>query len=247
MKTSPTNSPPGAEAERDSKAKVLLAQASVALDAGQLEFAETLCEQALELAPTVSQVHEVAGDILLRRGNAQQAVEKFRYSLELDPSNARAEEKLGIASIALDETWRRRRKRQEYLKAPQRVKKVERQPLIATCCSAVVPGAGQLYNGDVAKGVVALFLFLLALGCFFNSIAGLFAGGGQRLPTLAELSERINRWSVGYALWILLNGLVCLGIWTFSLIEAPLRALNINRELRREYGLDETDPSKWRT
>ena len=49
----------------------------------------------------------------------------------------------------------------------------QKNPLIAGVCSSVLPGLGQVYNGETAKGVV---VFLLALaGLAFFLIPGLIA------------------------------------------------------------------------
>jgi TM2 domain-containing membrane protein YozV len=47
----------------------------------------------------------------------------------------------------------------------------ERNPQIAVFCSSLIPGLGQVYNGETLKGFV--FLFGTLLGLFFILIPGL--------------------------------------------------------------------------
>jgi TM2 domain-containing membrane protein YozV len=42
----------------------------------------------------------------------------------------------------------------------------QKKPLIAGLCSAVLPGLGQVYNGQAAKGFAVFILFLVGLALF---------------------------------------------------------------------------------
>jgi TM2 domain-containing membrane protein YozV len=89
----------------------------------------------------------------------------------------------------------------------------QKNPTVSWLLSFAFPGGGQIYNGDVAKGIgIAVFgaagaaVFFSAHNCSFDD----------------ECNQR--RWAGG--------GLFLLA-WLGSQVEAPIRASNINRDLRR--------------
>jgi hypothetical protein len=81
--------------------------------------------------------------------------------------------------------------------------------------SMLVPGAGQVYNGETVKGIVFL---------------GLFAGGVAAVDA-ARFSTESNRSISAYG-WVSLVYLASVYAW--NIFDAPLSAKRINREIDSE-------------
>src|SRR5687767_14097540 len=74
----------------------------------QYGAAETLCRQALEIAPDDLMGLEMLGDLLVEKGSTDTALETFRKALELEPGKASLEEKIARAVLQKAEDERER-------------------------------------------------------------------------------------------------------------------------------------------
>ena len=87
----------------------------------------------------------------------------------------------------------------------------DKSPVLACALSVCVPGLGQVYNGEVVKGLI------LAGGAF----------GGAALAAASASSDFSNQGSVvGISLGV---GIAC---YVWSVIDAPISASRINSETR---------------
>ena len=64
-----------------------------------------------------------------------------------------------------------------------------RNPVLSGVLSAIVPGTGQIYNQDVIKGWIVLFLFLLLAGTLLGGLAVWVYG----IVDAYLVAEKINR------------------------------------------------------
>lgn len=93
--------------------------------------------------------------------------------------------------------------------------KVRKEPVVACALSIFLPGAGQLYNGEVAKGVIMFGAFIIGASLM-----------------MAALTEEIVDWNYEKESHpdLALGTLILLGAWLWSVIDAPISASRINRE-----------------
>ena len=179
------------------------------------------------------------GDVLLARGEADEALAHFRRAYERNPERGVLEEKIGLASLQQDEAVRAVREIEEALDNPELADKAERNPAVAFLLSALLPGAGQMYNTDSTRGLVLFCVALLGFGVMFSAFTSLLAEV-RHLPSgrmLNTLVAQAGDWSVPRLLWVMLNALTLGTVWTYSIIEAPLRAARLNREREERLGM----------
>jgi hypothetical protein len=128
-----------------------LTAANIARRRGQFKEAEKACRAALELMPKDAPALELYGDILQSVGQVDNALYSYERALEADPTRKTVEKK--YAELMLLQNREIEMLRSEY---------IPRSPMVAVLFSAVLPGAGQLYNGEAFKG---LLMVLASLGC----------------------------------------------------------------------------------
>ena len=167
----------------------LLAEANLLKLRLQFEEAESLCRKILEIDPNCSEAHEILGDIHRSLGRLEEAMAEYKRAIELDPNNVRAQTSLAETSLLLAEQRAEERRLRELAeKGPRRA---ERSPTLAALYS-VIPGLGQLYNGDLVKGLSLLALFiasLLSVGfLLYASLARLEAEAGRAAREAARMA-----------------------------------------------------------
>ena len=92
----------------------------------------------------------------------------------------------------------------------------KKEPGIALCLSLLIPGAGQVYNGQPAKGILFLGGYLAGWGMLVKGFADSWNSGGSKGDEMALIG-------------LVLGGVAYVG----SVIDAPVSAGNLNR--RRGY------------
>ncbi len=143
-------------ADEKVEADRLLARASLAFRRGDLDEALATCRQALEANPGDAGAAELCGDVLQALGRVDDALYCYEHATQVEPGRRSAEKRYaelrllqerGIAKL-LDEN-------------------LPRNATVAVLMSALLPGAGQLYNGEPIKGLciaVAALICVLVLG-----------------------------------------------------------------------------------
>lgn len=92
----------------------------------------------------------------------------------------------------------------------------EKNPGTAFLFSLLVPGMGQMSNDQVGKG------FQMMTTCLISGYAALrFIDGSTNIKR--------DETQIGIAF-----GVLSLGIWLYSIIDAPITASNMNEEIRRK-------------
>jgi len=107
----------------------------------------------------------------------------------------------------------------------------EKEPLLALAMSALIPGLGQYYNGDIAKGVIQE---LMVFGGFvFALTAGIEERGIYYNDYYFEYYE--TELVLTDSFWLGLGVSAAGYIW--SVIDAPLSAMHKNKQrVKKRYG-----------
>lgn len=226
---------------RQDKVRSLLSAAALCNRRLQWEEALKKCQEALALDSQSAEAHELVGDILQAMGNWDGALQSYKTAQALNPKRTVLEEKIGLVSIELDQMALREARREQLKADPSQLKWEERDPRVACLLSVLVPGLGQIYNRDYVKAGIILGVFLGSLTIFVWVFHGALDTVSAQVTFSRKLDALINymqSWSALQLLGMLLNSLLPVGLWGYSLIEAPLRAKQINRELRAEWGIE---------
>jgi tetratricopeptide (TPR) repeat protein len=146
----------------------LLTKANVARRRGSYQEAEAACRSAIEKTPDDPAALEMYADILQSVGKVDDAVITYHRAIEIDPSRRSAERKYGALLLQQDRGV-----------AVLRTESIPRNPYIAVLLSAICPGAGQLYCGSAAKGLILVLLALvLAVLLFWTPLGAPSEAGG---------------------------------------------------------------------
>lgn len=131
---------------------------------GNYSEAEKCIRRALEIRPGDIEAREFAADMMMARGELEQAAEEYKRIHEEDPQRASAEEKYARAILQIAEAKRQRELLKEMLENPARRRQPQRSPLVAAVLSAA-PGFGHIYCGQLVRGIVlfvaAMFAWLI--------------------------------------------------------------------------------------
>lgn len=209
MNPPPASEQPGDELEFEQ----LLDQTSRDVRYGNLPAAQEEVARLLEIRPDSTTVQELHGDLQRALGNRQAARAAYAKALELEPANADAERKLAEMILFLGEEGRIR---DALLSGDTDAYERVRGKRVATSGalkrSALFPGLGQIYRGDVTAGLimagVGLLLVLLAIGYLF--------------PPLTRMLIEVRRGGTapgpGFVGWAALAGY--LALYVYSLYDA---------------------------
>ena len=102
------------------------------------------CRDALELVPSDAAALEMFGDLLQGVARTNEALAAYKRAIEADPKRASAERKYGDL-LTRQQQW-----------SEVDPEEVPRNPVVAAILSLLLPGAGQIHNGQRMKGVVLL-------------------------------------------------------------------------------------------
>lgn len=140
------------------KAEPILRDASMLRRRERYTEALLKCREALDLTPKDAAALELMGDILQGVARIDEALAAYKRATEADPKRASAERKYGDLLM-----------RQQNWGGSADPEDVPKNPFVAVLLSALLPGAGQIYNNELAKGVfllvadviIVLLLYLL--------------------------------------------------------------------------------------
>jgi tetratricopeptide (TPR) repeat protein len=137
------------------QAEQLLREASIARRREKFREAEAKCRDAIALVPKDAAALELLGDLLQGVARTEEALAAYRRALEADPKRASAERKYGDL-LARQQNWN--------AIDPEAVPK---NPLVATMLSLLLPGSGQIYNGEWIKGTIIMACAVLCVLAWF--------------------------------------------------------------------------------
>jgi tetratricopeptide (TPR) repeat protein len=129
--------------EERQQADRMLTGANISRRRGQFAEAERECRSALELIPGDAAALELYGDILQAVGRVDDALYAYHRATESDAGRKTAEKKYAELMLLQNREI-------DLL----RMENIPRSASLAVILSAVFPGAGQIYNGDILKGLV---------------------------------------------------------------------------------------------
>jgi tetratricopeptide (TPR) repeat protein len=150
----------------------LMSRANVHRMRGELIEAEDCSRQALELDERRLDAREFVADMLYARGQLDRAAEEYKGLIERRPPDLTLEAKYAKVILEIGEREHEKIIAQEMLANPEQFKTPEKHPLWAFVLSILVPGVGQMYNGEKAKGGIILGIYVLLLTAIaFSSLA----------------------------------------------------------------------------
>ena len=212
--------------EIQNRIRELLGRATLLRARGERQQAFQLAQQALDLDEGSWEAHELVGDLQLDMGRGEQALQSYRRARQLNESRGILEEKIGRAALARAARLRTANLSEALLDGMARPSGPKRKPGLAALLSLIIPGLGQLYNGEAVKGFIMAALFILlfglnAVGIRGHLTASLFPSQGilygPRVDTTRLLSEVFSGIN---AVWVLL----LIGVWIYSIADAGIRA-----------------------
>ncbi|OYT71488.1 MAG: hypothetical protein CFK48_04360, partial [Armatimonadetes bacterium CP1_7O] len=141
---------------------------------GERSKAKELLQQALELDAENAAVWELLGDYQREAGDWQSAHDAYKKAHELDPSNASIERKYAEAVLQLTRQQEQYQQWERALegKGTGDAIALPRNPGLAFLLSLLMPGVGQLYNGQFVKGGVILGIMVVGMIIFLTTPGG---------------------------------------------------------------------------
>ncbi|NPV47862.1 MAG: tetratricopeptide repeat protein [Armatimonadetes bacterium] len=208
-------------------------EAGLHLRLNRIVLAEKVVAELLQRWPDRTTAQERAGDLAMAQGKLQQAREHYRQALELEPANADAERKYGLALLTLTPDERRRNLIEAVIADSTAVQPTSRRPLNAFMHALIFPGLGQLYNRQHEKGLalvavgglLLMLVFYLLVQVPYTMVAE--ASAGRRLAVheqLAGMHQALAQMSGGYWLLAALLIVLYLGLYAFGIYDAYRQA-----------------------
>jgi len=112
------------------------------------------CREALGMVPSDAAALEMFGDLLQGVARTNEAMAAYKRAVEADPKRSSAERKYGDLLV-----------RQQHWVEPD-TEEVPKNPIAAGAFSLLIPGAGQIHNGQTLKGAILV-------GCAIASMIAL--------------------------------------------------------------------------
>jgi tetratricopeptide (TPR) repeat protein len=195
---------------------------------GEREKAQALLQQALELEPANASVWELLGDYRREAGDWQGAHDAYKHAHELMPDNATIERKYAEAVLQLTRQQEQYRQWERALegKDTDRSTLLPRNPGLAFMLSLLMPGVGQLYNGQFVKGGILLGIVFVCTVLFM-----LTPGGDDFIYNLLAYLVNPARVRGTISTTQVLTALIIFLAWVYAFIDAPISAAARNRLL----------------
>jgi len=199
----------------------LLRQAHLQQLRGQLEEASASVQQALELMPDDASVWEMLGDLRQQAGDMQGAHDAYKRAHELAPENAAIERKYAQIVLRITTQQEQFQLWQQALegKLSEAETGVPRRPGLAFLLSFVMPGLGQIYNGQLIKGGILLGITLIGRRVFVA-----VGGGEATLQNMRAILVTPPRGRGGSSQFPLLVEIMLFVVWLDAILDAPLTA-----------------------
>ncbi|MCS7300387.1 MAG: tetratricopeptide repeat protein [Fimbriimonadales bacterium] len=195
---------------------------------GEREQADKLLQQALELDPDDAGVWELLGDYRRESGDWQGAQDAYKKAHELAPNNAAIERKYAESILQITRQQEQYRQWEQALegKGAGGDLALPRNPGLAFLLSLLMPGVGQLYNGQFVKGGIVLAIMIIGAIIFLTT-----PGGSDFIYNLLAYLVNPAKVRGGLSNLQLITALVMFVAWVYAFIDAPLSAAARNRLL----------------
>ncbi len=198
----------------------LLSRGNIHRMRGDILEAEDSFRQALAVDESRDDIRELIADMLYARGQLDKAAQDYRSLMEKRPGNVPIETKYAKVVLEIGERNFERQMAEGLIMNPSRFSERPQRPVASMLLSITAPGAGQLYNGEILKGMILL-------GVFFLSIVALALSPTDCKNMLLYLGAMINPHEgilppvSGIAL--LFTVLLVID-WIYAMIDAPISA-----------------------
>ncbi len=212
--------------EIQNRIRELLGRATLLRARAEHREALQLTRQAIDLDERSWEAHELMGDLHLDMGRGDLALENYRRAREINQSRGVLEEKIGRAALARAARQRAASMSEALLDGIGGPSTVKRKPGLAAVLSLIIPGLGQLYNGEVIKGFIMAALFIALFGLTVvalraNIAASPVSAQGILYGPRVDIGRIVSGLFSGLsAVWVVL--LACL--WIYSIADAGIRA-----------------------
>lgn len=206
--------------EQEQEVERFVALAHLQRMRGQIRDAEDTCRKALEMSPQDVKVREMLGDILHEEGKLDMALAEYREALGICPGDESLEKKFAKVTLEIGEAEHEKMLAEDMIRNPKKYGTRARNPVMAVIWSIVVPGLGQLYNGQFIKaGIIfgAVFLFMLAYATFQHYPKG--------ISTTAEFFYFTSP-------LVMTLGILAAMAYIYGVIDAPLTADKVNKTIK---------------
>jgi len=219
-----TENPTASEVQ--SRIRELLGRATLLRARGEQQEALKLTQEVLSLDEASWEACELTGDLLLDLGKGEEALEMYRRAKDLNASRGVLEEKIGRAALARAKTQASSDLSQALLEGRAQASLPPRKPGYAAILSLIVPGLGQLYNGEPVKGFVVMASFLLVFAMTGMALRGQLSAsplsprGALYAPQVDVNSVLTGMFSGVTLIWVLLLA----GVYIYAVADAGLRA-----------------------
>jgi hypothetical protein len=222
--------PVARERERDR----LLTLANVQRMRGQVSEARQTLQNAVALAEgmppqTLAPTYELLGDMLSTEGRIEEAMEAYQNATSADPKRASAEKKFAQMTLALAEANGTLNISEAMLRGESIADLMASGALgrqqgkknagVAMMLSILMPGFGQMYNGQIVKGVILMGLFLGLL-----LIITLAPGGSAFLRQFAAFVALNPGKAAAAPAWLPVVGVAVVVVWLYGIVDAPFMA-----------------------
>lgn len=212
--------------ETRQKLRELLGRATLLRVRGEHEKALEIAYEAVGIDHENWEAHELLGDLLVSVNRPEQALESYGRARELNRSRVALEDKIARAALKRAARLSAVALSQAYLDGTAKSDTVKRNPAYAALFSLLLPGLGQVYNGQLVKGMAMLFTFTLCFALSVLAVLRDFAARspgpqgilyGPRIDTSVILSALFTGVT---AIWVVL----LLALWVYSVVDAAVRA-----------------------
>lgn len=193
---------------------------------GERSKAKELLQQALELDAENAGVWELLGDYQREANDWQGAHDAYKKAHELDPTNALIERKYAEAVLQLTRQQEQYQQWERALEGKGTGDEIAlpRNPGLAFLLSLLMPGVGQLYNGQFAKGGIILGIMIVGAIVFLAT-----PGGSDFIYNLLAYLVNPARARGTMSNLQLFTALMMFITWVYAFIDAPLSAAARNR------------------
>jgi hypothetical protein len=192
-----------------------LAEIQLRIRQGQYADAAARLDIVKAGSPEDPAVWEVDGDLAFAQRRYRQAQTSYRRAHELDPTNGPLEEKFALAVVKVHEPDLLAHQRDlPDDDTPWWAQRIPRSPTVSGLLSALIPGVGQCYNGELLRGGLLIFAWLMLCAQVLTSVTLDNHGEFTLGAAIASLFHGVA------LLWTLL----LLALWLFAIIDAARRA-----------------------
>lgn len=208
--------------EQEQEVERLVALAHLQRMRGQIRDAEDTCRKALEISPNDVTIREELGDILHEEGKLDLALAEYRAALTISPGAESLEKKFAKVTLDIGEAEHEKMLAEDMIRNPRRYGARPRNPVIAMV-SGIVPGLGQLYNGQVVKaGIIfgAVLLFIIAFALFQH-----YPKGIQTTAQFFYFTDPL----------VMVLGILAAMAYIYGVIDAPLTADRLNKAVKEKH------------